>query len=80
MTGAENAGLVLSASFGVSLLLFLITPAKTRKKKKKVPLIRCIGFAERERETFGLLIFHLSFLILMLIIILNLSLQTANVK
>ena len=30
MTGAENAGLVLSASFGVSLLLFLITPAKTR--------------------------------------------------
>ena len=70
MTGAENAGLVLSASFGVSLLLFLITPAKTRLTAKKVPLIRCIGFAEREREkeTFGLLIFHLSFLVLMLII------------
>ena len=34
---------------------------------KKMPLIRDIGFAERERETFCLLIFHLSFLILWLI-------------
>ena len=30
---------------------------------EKAPLIRCSGFTERERETFGLLIFHLSFLL-----------------
>ena len=37
--------------------------AKTSVTAKNMPLIRHLGFAERERETFAKLIFHLSFLI-----------------
>ena len=49
MTSAENIGLVLSVILSVRLLLFLLNPAKASVATEKVPLIRCIGFAERER-------------------------------
>ena len=64
MTGVENIGLVRSVIFSVWLLLVLSkNSVNTSVAAKKMPLIRDIGFAERERETFCLLIFHLSFLI-----------------
>ena len=50
MTGAENIGLVRSVIFSVRLLLFLLNPAKASVATEKVHLIRCIGFAERERD------------------------------
>ena len=37
---------------------------KPRVEALKRPEIECLGFTERERETFAELIFHLSFLIL----------------
>ena len=70
MTGAISAGLVPPVSLllpirgrGNNLLILAKNSAKASVATEKVPLIRCIGFAERERETFCLLIFHLSFLI-----------------
>ena len=46
-----------------SMLKFFKKSIKTSVAAKNVPLIRHLGFAERERETFAKLIFHLSFLI-----------------
>ena len=68
MTGARIACFVPPASFVLCLLFFnmlffLKKLAKTSVGTENIPLIRHLGFAERERETFAELIFHLSFLI-----------------
>ena len=68
MTGARIACFVPPASFVLCLLFshtsfFLKKLAKTSVAAENMPLIRHLGFAERERETFAKLIFHLSFLI-----------------
>ena len=70
MTGTRDVSLVLPVSLllllsgrGNNLPIFPKNSENTFAAAKKVPLFRDIGFAERERETFCLLIFHLSFLV-----------------
>ena len=58
MTGARIACFVPSASFVLCLLFFnmsffLKKLAKTSVGTENIPLIRHLGFAERERETFA---------------------------
>ena len=85
MTGAEDETWVPPASFVLCVLfpntlILSKNSVNTFVAAKKVPLIRDIGFAERERETFCLLIFHLSFLIFVLISIFILNIQNRVVK
>ena len=58
MTGARDASPLHPVILLLCLLLpnisfFLPNPAKTCWTAEKAPLIRCSGFAERERETFA---------------------------
>ena len=62
------------------MLILAKNSANTSVAAEKTPLIRDIEFAERERETFCLLIFHLSFLILGLIDTYILRGKNKNVK
>ena len=58
MTGARDVSLVLPANFALCVLfpntlILSKNSVNTFVEAKKVPLIRDIGFAERERETFA---------------------------
>ena len=58
----ESVESLLSLLF-FNMSFFLKKLVKTSVAAENMPLIRHLGFAERERETFAKLIFHLSFLI-----------------
>ena len=53
--------MAMSGVFHLSLNFFKKWQKPCVKALKRSE-IECLGFTERERETFGLLIFHLSFL------------------
>ena len=61
----EVIGLLLCLLFSHTSF-FLPNPTKTSVAAENMPLIRHLGFAERERETFAKLIFHLSFLYILI--------------